>query len=916
MNFKDTIFLPNTNFQMRGNLHLREPEILKYWNQIDIYNRSRSLRKGCKKFLLHDGPPFANGLLHAGHALNKCIKDVILRFKRMQNFDIEFIPGWDCHGLPIEWKIEESLKKKSKKRDDISVLEFRKQCSDFAKKWINLQKDGFQRLGVCADWENPYLTMNHNAEATVIRLLGRFIMDGSLYRGEKPVFWSVVEKTALADAEIDYIDKQSTSIYVAFKVKTSSLDFLKDTYCVIWTTTPWTIPANRAISYSKNVNYCLLKTKDKNLVVAKDLLEDFRNITKLEFTILKEFSGNLLNNTICYHPLVKYGYEFDVPLIYGEHVDIESGTGLVHTAPGHGIEDFNVCKKNNIHVPRTVNESGIYYDNVPVFAGNHIFKVEPEILDKLNEVGALIFKTTIIHSYPHSWRSKAPLIFRTTPQWFISMDATGLRDKALKEINNVNWIPKQGYNRIKSFIENRGDWCLSRQRVWGVPMALFVNKKTGELLRDKDIIERTAQIFEEEGSDAWFVKPAQDFLGEKYKAEDFEQISDTLDVWFESSSTYAYVIKKEDKDTKADLYVEGSDQHRGWFQHSLLNSCGVFDNAPFKAVLTHGFTVDEQGRKMSKSIGNTFNLEDIIKSYGADIFRMWVVCSDFTQDLKISKKIFNQLEEMYKKLRNTLRYMLGALAGYNSELEKIQYKDLNDLEKWILHRITVIQSELFDSMSSYNLSQYFNIVYNFCAGDLSSFYFDIRKDCLYCDGMDNLKRKGYRMVINILFNYITRWLAPVMVYTTEDAWLNYFEKKDSIHLQEFLVPPSEWKNESLNISMENVRIVRKIINAALENARKNKLIGSSLQAKVTLSAPNSLLYNRNATFWEEIAIASQFEFCKDEDLINAFVLNDYPNIKVVISLAEGEKCERCWKISKLNDNKVCDRCQKVMDQNI
>lgn len=914
MNLKDTIFLPETSFSMRGNLSVREPEILEYWNTIDVYSKSRAIRRGCEKFLLHDGPPFANGKPHAGHALNKCIKDVILRFKRMCRFDIDYVPGWDCHGLPIEWKIEEKLKEKSKKRADIPVAEFRSMCQEFAQKWIDVQKEGFKRLGICADWENPYLTMNPKSEATVIRQIGKFILNGTLYRGEKPVLWSVVEKTALADAEVDYIDKKSTSIYVSFRVKNASQDFLKDAYCVIWTTTPWTIPANRAISYSKDITYCLLQAGSKKIVVAKELVNDFAKAAAIEVTELEEFSGELLQGTICEHPFVGKGYEFDVPLLHGDHVEVSAGTGLVHTAPGHGLDDFNVCKANGIHVPKTVDESGIYYDCVPLFAGQHIFKVEPIVLEHLEEANALLAKSTIEHSYPHSWRSKAPLIFRTTPQWFISMDNTGLRKKALEEIEKISWIPKQGYNRIKSFVENRGDWCVSRQRVWGVPIPLFINKKTDEFLKDADVIERIAKIFEEEGSNAWFTRPAQDFLGDKYNAEDFIQNFDTLDVWFESSSTYAYVLRADGSKTQADLYVEGSDQHRGWFQHSLLNACGTFGDSPFKSVLTHGFTVDEHGRKMSKSIGNTVDLEDIIKQYGADIFRMWVVCSDFTQDLKIGKNILKQLEDVYRKLRNTLRYMMGALSGYDMDVENVAYDELPDLEKWVLHRISEIHDELMDSMNNYDLSRYFNTIYNFCASDLSSFYFDIRKDCLYCDAKNNPKRIAYRMILSTLFHYIIRWLAPIMVYTTEDAWLCRYGEGSSVHLSEFLIPVKEWRNDDLAKAIEDVKAVRHSINTALEIARKDKLIGSSLQAKVSLYAPDEMLYTKDEEFWSEVAITSKLEICNGECPANAFVSDDLPQVKVVVSLASGNKCERCWKVCSLNENGVCDRCQDVLNQ--
>jgi isoleucyl-tRNA synthetase len=915
MDFKDTIFLPKTDFQMRGNLSQKEPEILKYWDEIGIYNKSRSVRKGQEMFVLHDGPPFANGNPHAGTAMNKVIKDIIIRMKHMQGFDSPFIPGWDCHGLPIEWKIEEQLREKGRKKENIPIVEFRNMCREFAEYWINVQREGFKRLGINADWKNPYLTMNFEAEAAVIRQIGRFIVDNTLYRGEKPVFWSVVEHTALADAEIEYMDKKSTSIYVLFKVKSSPVDFLNNSLCVIWTTTPWTIPGNRAISYSKDIIYCLLQAEDKKIIIAKDLIEDFFQTTGVSAEILRDFSGELLEGVICCHPFYKSGYDFDVPLIHGNHVGIDAGTGLVHTAPGHGVDDFNVCKKQGIKVPTTVNEAGIYYDCVPIFAGKHIFKVEEEILQLLEEVGSLLFKTTITHSYPHSWRSKSPLIFRTTAQWFLSMD-TGLRKKALAEIEKVKWIPKQGYNRIKSFLENRGDWCISRQRVWGVPLPLFIEKKTGKPLRDASVIDRTADIFAKEGSNAWFAQDPQIFLGDKYNGKDYEQVLDTLDVWFESASTHAYVLKKDDINFQADIYVEGSDQHRGWFQHSLLNACGTLKKAPFKTVMTHGFIVDEKGRKMSKSIGNVITLDDVVKNLGADIFRMWVSCSDFTQDLKLGSSILKQLEDVYRKLRNTLKYMLGALSGYNHSEDAVSYDDLPDLEKWALHRLTEIHEELMSCIDSYDINKYFSMLHTFCSGDLSSFFFDIRKDCLYCDHKDDPKRKAYRCVLNALFQHIIRWLAPVIVFTSEEAWLNV-NHASSVHLEKFLVPVDGWINQELSNKINEVKEIRRSITAALEIARQNKIIGSSLQASVTVFDPDKIVQIRDESFWEEISITSGFKIKHEPIPEGAFVGDDMKNIGVVVSVAPGKKCERCWKVSiHITEDKICERCRKVLAQEI
>ncbi|MDR0677706.1 MAG: isoleucine--tRNA ligase [Holosporaceae bacterium] len=914
MNFKDTIFLPETGFQMRGNLSQKEPEILEYWDKIDIYEKSR--KKNVQTFVFHDGPPFANGNPHAGTAMNKVIKDIVVRMKRMQGFKAPFIPGWDCHGLPIEWKVEEQLRAKGQKRSDISLVDFRNMCKDFAEHWIDVQRQGFKRLGIYGDWENPYLTMDKDFEAIVIKQIGKFIVDGTLYRGEKPVFWSVVEQTALADAEIEYMDKESTSIYVAFKVKSSPVDFLQETECVIWTTTPWTIPGNRAICYSDTIDYCLVQTEDRKIILAKDLVENFSETTGIQAKIIKEFKGTLLKDVICYHPFYKSGYDFDVPLIVGEHVETETGTGLVHTAPGHGIEDFNVCKKNGIKVPQTVNEVGVYYECVPLFAGKHIFKVEEEMLQALDDKGALLFKATIIHSYPHSWRSKAPLIFRTTPQWFISMDNTGLRKKTLDEIEKVRWLPKQGYNRIKSFVENRGDWCISRQRVWGVPLPLFVNRKTGEPLRDENVVDRIADIFAKEGANSWFSKDPQVFLGNQYRIDDYEQILDTMDVWFESASVHAYLSRNKNTNIPADLYIEGSDQHRGWFQHSLLNSCGTIGNAPFKAVMTHGFIVDEKGQKMSKSLGNVVTLEEIVKNLGADIFRMWVSCSDFTQDLKLGVNILKQLEDVYRKLRNTLKYMLGALSGYDLSAEITAYEDLPDLEKWALHRLTEIHTELMSCIEHYDINKYFTTLHTFCSGDLSSFFFDIRKDCLYCDHRNDKKRIAYRWVLNQLFQHLIRWFAPIIVFTAEDAWLSIYNTS-SVHLESFLVPDSKWINRELCEKINRVKAIRKIINTALEISRKDKIIGSSLQAFVTIFDSNNIIPEQDLSFWEEIAITSGFEIKNTAMPKNAFIDQELNGIGVTVSVATGEKCERCWKISPLLDeNKLCGRCQRVLNQKV
>lgn len=940
---KDTIFLPSTDFQMRASLAKNEPEMVERFDRIDIYGKLRQKgQQNQKKFILHDGPPFANGTPHAGTAMNKVLKDIIIRMKQMQGFDAAFVPGWDCHGLPIEWKIDEQLKESGKNRRDIPIPEFRDMCKQFASHWIDVQRAGFKRLGINGDWNNPYLTMNPHSEATVIRCMGKFIENGTLCRGERPVLWSVVEETALADAEVEYKDKKSKSVYALFKIKSTNSEELKragdNLYCLIWTTTPWSLPGNRVIAYCKDITYCLLEIDGHKLLIANDLLQDFEKTTGIPATsmpVLAKISGNDLDGTVCMHPFHDFGYDFDVPLYHGDHVKTDTGTGLVHTAPEHGVEDFVLCKEHGIPLPHTVAGNGLYYDNVPLFAGKHVFKVEDEIIEKLREVGALIFAGTLLHSYPHSWRSKAPLIYRTTPQWFISMDKVPegskdnktLRQKTLEEIDKAHWIPQQGYNRIQAFVKNRGDWCVSRQRVWGVPLPIFIDKKNGQPLRDPAVIERIAEIFEKEGSNAWFSRNPQDFLGDQYSATDYEQNMDTMDVWFESASTYAYVLRKNDPSVVADMYLEGSDQHRGWFQHSLLNCCGVYGSSPFKTVLTHGFIVDEQGRKMSKSLGNVTTLDDVVKDWGADIFRMWVSGSDFTQDLKLGKNILKQLEDVYRKIRNTLRYMLGALHEYDAKTEQvISYADFPDLEKWVLHKLTETEAELDRCIDQYDINKYFSTLYMFCANDLSSFFFDIRKDCLYCDDKNDPKRRAYRTVLQILFEHIVRRLVPIMVFTAEEAWISYckalygdnFEKERpneySVHLQTFLKAPEEWKNPDIFEKFNKIKEIRRSITTAIEIARKNKQLGSSLQASIDLYDPKNILPTNDEEFWKEVAITSGFRILNVAIPEGAFISDDLPDIGVIVNLAQGEKCERCWKISTSLKEQLCERCRSVLAQ--
>ncbi len=691
------INLPKTAFAMKANLPVREPEILEYWQKINLYRELRNSSKGKEKFVLHDGPPYANGNIHMGTALNKILKDIIVKFHQMDGKDSIYVPGWDCHGLPIEWKIEEQYKKNKKNKNDVPIVEFRKECRLFAEKWIEVHKGQFKRLGVVGDWENYYSTMSFDAEAQIVRELGKFLKEGSLYRGFKPVLWSTVEKTALADAEVEYQDHKSDTIYTSFPIKKSNLKDLVGSDIIIWTTTPWTIPANRALAYNEALDYVQLELNDdsdfkkRKIIVAEALLQSVINDCKIKnYKKIKTFKGKDLKETICNHPFLDLGYDYDIPMLEARFVTTEQGTGIVHCAPSHGPDDFNLCLNNGIKAIETVDGDGKYTKHVSLFEGIHIFKANPIVIEKLKEQKKLLSNGELMHSYPHSWRSKAPLVHRATPQWFISMESHKLRDKALKAINDTTFYPSKGKERLKSMIETRPDWCVSRQRVWGVPLPIFINKKTKEILVDDEVNETIATIYEKEGSDCWFSDDPQRFLGNKYKAEDYDKLSDIVEVWFDSGSTHSFVLeKREDLKWPASMYLEGSDQHRGWFHSSLLESCGTRGRAPFENILSHGFVVDGKGLKMSKSLGNVIAPEDILKKYGADILRIWVASSNYSEDLRIDYSILDQHAESYRKIRNTFRYLLGNIKDNFEEIDfkKVDLNELPELEQFMLHKL-------------------------------------------------------------------------------------------------------------------------------------------------------------------------------------------------------------------------------------
>ncbi len=893
---KSQINLPKTAFSMKANLPTREPEILKLWQSINLYDELRKSRKGEEKFVLHDGPPYANGNIHMGTALNKILKDIIVRFHQMDGKDSVYVPGWDCHGLPIEWKIEEQYKKNKKNKNEVPIVEFRKECRAFAEKWIDIHKDQFKRLGVVGDWDNYYSTMSFDAEAQIVRELGKFLKEGSLYRGFKPVLWSTVEKTALADAEVEYQDHRSDTIYASFPVKSSNIKELNDSEIVIWTTTPWTIPANKALAYNESLDYLLIEVNDdgdfknKKIVIADALIDTVAKDIKIQsFKKLKTFKGKDFKGTICKHPFLKLGYEYDIPMLEARFVTTEQGTGIVHCAPSHGPDDFNLCMNNGIKAIETVDGDGRYTKNVALFEGMHIFKSNSIVIEKLKDQKKLLSSGELVHSYPHSWRSKAPLVHRATPQWFISMDSHKLRNKALKAIDETTFYPSKGKERLKSMIETRPDWCVSRQRVWGVPLPIFINKKTGEILVDDEVFDNIAKIYEKEGSDGWFSDDPQKFLGKKYKAEDFEKLSDIVEVWFDSGSTHSFVLEKR-KDLKwpASMYLEGSDQHRGWFHSSLLESCGTRDRAPFESILSHGFVVDGKGLKMSKSLGNVIAPEEILKKYGADILRIWVASSNYAEDLRIDYSILDQHAESYRKIRNTFRYLLGNLNDNfeQIDLEKIEIENLPELEQFMLHKIYNLNSKFKKYFKDYDFHNLYKELLNFCTVDLSAFYFDIRKDTLYCDPINSEKRKSTLILLNVILNSLLRWFAPILSFTTEEIYQLISKNKKSIHLENFLNFPEKFNNLKLNSKWEQLIKIRDICNLSIEQKRGSKDIGSSLEAALIVK-----LNNENQKFLKNIDLS---ELCITSSV--KIENSDTSEIIVETSKAKGEKCPICWKI--------------------
>ncbi len=913
--YKDTVFLPRTDFAMKANLPAREPAQLERWAAEDQHARLRDAAAGRPRFILHDGPPYANGHLHMGTALNKILKDVINRSRQMLGNDAAYVPGWDCHGLPIEWQIEQQYRKKGRNKDDVPIIDFRRECREFAAKWMDVQRAEFQRLGVVGDWDRRYATMDFRSEADIYREVGKFLLNGSLYRGKKSVMWSVVEKTALAEAEVEYHDHTSTTIWVAFPLVRPVKASFADAAVVIWTTTPWTIPANRAVAYGAAIDYALVAAAGRRLIMAEALVEATMATAGIaDWRVLETFKGSDLEGSIAAHPLAGHAdaYGFEVPLHPADFVSDEDGTGLVHIAPGHGADDFDLGQRHGLEVPDTVAEDGTYTAEVPGFEGTHVFKAAEPVIEALEAKGSLLARGTLVHSYPHSWRSKAPLIFRATAQWFIPMEGDlNLRRKALDAIDETSFVPARGKTRLRSMIETRPDWCISRQRAWGVPIAVFVDKRTGEPLRDPAVVERIAEAFEAEGADAWWTRDPQDFLGPDYRKDDFEKVDDILDVWFESGSTHAFVLEQRPElKWPADLYLEGSDQHRGWFQSSLLESCGTRGRAPFAAVLTHGFVVDATGRKESKSLGNVTSPIDLMKTHGADILRLWSVSVDFVDDIRIGKEILDGVGDNYRRLRNTLRYALGNLAGFQ-EIERLPPEQMPELERWVLHRLKELDDLVRSCNASYDFPRLYSAIHHFCAIDLSAFYFDVRKDSLYCDAVDSVRRRAARTVLDRVFHCLVRWLAPVLPFTAEEAWLARTRgETGSIHLQLFEALPDDWRDPALAARWEKVRAVRRVVTGALEVERREKRIGSSLQAAPAVHLTEAHAAAIEGLDMAELCITSGVEIVIGAPPAGAFALADVPGVGVVPALARGEKCGRCWQVLEEVEEAggLCRRC--------
>jgi isoleucyl-tRNA synthetase len=973
IDYRDTVFLPKTDFPMKAGLPQKEPGILARWQADGAYQQLREARAGREKFILHDGPPYANGDMHIGHALNHILKDMVCRTQNLLGKDAPYVPGWDCHGLPIEWKVEEAYRKKKLNKDEVPPVEFRAECRAYAQGWVDTQREQLKRLGINGDWDHPYLTMAPEAEGTIVAELMKFAESGQLYRGAKPVMWSPVEKTALAEAEVEYEDIVSTQIDVAFEIVSSPIAELVGAYAVIWTTTPWTIPVNQAIAYGPDVEYVCYKVQTPackvpgELLVAASLLEEFNARIECDWYVeMWRGKGSDIAGTIARHPMHHLGGFFAKPrpFLPGDFVTTEQGTGLVHMAPDHGEDDFDLCKANGIEPVFAVEGDGKYRADWAWLGGqgsviNAKFNApDGPICEDLRAAGGLLAASADYkHSYPHSWRSKAKVIFRATPQWFIPMDvplkpfplqgrglgegqsarlntATNtdtlplspalspegereitLRATALQAIRDTRWVPEKGENRIRSMVEGRPDWVISRQRAWGVPITLFVDRKSGQYLCDSAVNARIVAAVREHGVDAWSEENAQGFLGEGYSAADYERQTDILDVWFDSGCTHAFVLesgKWPDLQAPADLYLEGSDQHRGWFQSSLLESCGTRGRAPYKAVLTHGFTMDQKGMKMSKSLGNTINPLDLMRDSGADILRLWALSVDFTEDHRIGKEILTGVSDQYRKLRNTFRYLLGALEGFGDSEKVTVTSDMPELERYVLNLLADMDGKLRQAVEDFDFNTYVRLITDFANNDLSAFYFDIRKDSLYCDAVTSPKRRAYRTVLDILFHALVRWAAPMLVFTAEEVWGTRNPGAGSVHLLEWPEVDAGWSDPVLNTKWNLVRSIRTEVTGHLEPLRRDKVIGSSLEAEVSIRlARDTDDFSIGTLDLAEVAIVSAVDFG-----LQIPVVQTEPRcwVEFTSKVTTHHKCGRCWRhLPEVSEaGALCGRCAEVV----
>jgi len=916
--YRPTVFLPKTDFPMRGSLPTNEPKRLAQWEEQDLHGQIRKARKDAPKFVLHDGPPYANGSIHIGHAVNKVLKDIVIRSKSMLGFDAPYVPGWDCHGLPIELKVEEKFKKKKRKKEDITASEFRTECREYAAGQIDVQREEFKRLGITGDWKNPYITMDYAFEANTVREIGRFLENGGLYKGAKPVHWCVSCATALADTEVEYDDHTSHSIYVKFAVGEDLGDISPELVgdhvsIVIWTTTPWTIPANLAVSVGPNIEYSAVKITEtlgndnlnvgEVLILAEDLREAVLEAIGATGDVVARFNGKDLDRRLFRHPYL----DQNAPILVGDHVTLEAGTGSVHTAPGHGQEDYEIGMTYGLKAFNPVDHNGIFHEGTPVVAGHHVYKANVVMVDHLRDCGALLETSQISHSYPHCWRCHNPLIFRATPQWFISMDKNDLRSKALAEISKTKFVPDWGENRIRAMVEQRPDWCVSRQRNWGVPIpAIRCNDCQTHKVTTPDVLEGIAKQVEQGGSDVWFAKDVSAFLPASATCpncdgSDFEKETDVLDVWFDSGSTHACVLEQRDElKSPADLYLEGSDQHRGWFQTSLLESVGTRGVAPFKEVLTHGFVVDKNGNKMSKSKGNVIAPQKIIQQMGADILRLWIASSDYSADIRISDEIVKQLAESYRRIRNTIRFLLGNLEGFDPERDGVDLDKRQPLDQWASHRLSQLEHSVHEAFETYQFHRIHQEIHNFCSVELGGFYLDVIKDRLYCDGADSARRASARATLYDLSDTLIRLIAPILPFTSEEAW-EYLPGSDSrsIHLQTFHPVADIAIDES---GWEQFFALREQINSALDQAKKDKVVGSSIAASVAVPGLDSSFAEKLGESNEQLFIVAKLEAGE--------------SIKVEAS--SGVKCPRCWNVAEAAHpdhdvhSELCPRCFEVV----